>query len=112
MIVRSIRPRIPGRIDRTSGVPVLSTGVCRVTLRYGWREMAGDPCGVAGEVAAVLGRLGWPGRPNSCGPGCRTADPDRAVDPSPESGTDRPHDQGGRLAGREGECRVNVRVAM
>jgi hypothetical protein len=42
----------------------------RYTLRYGWREVAGDPCGVALEVASVLHRNGWSGRPVACGPGC------------------------------------------
>jgi hypothetical protein len=40
------------------------------TLRYGWREIAGDPCGVAAEVARVLGGRGWPGPARPCGSGC------------------------------------------
>jgi hypothetical protein len=43
----------------------------RRSLRYGWREVTDDPCGVAAEVAAVLQGLGWTGRPRRCGPGCR-----------------------------------------
>jgi len=44
------------------------------TLRYGWRETVGDPCGIAVEVAVVLRRLGWAGSPRPCGPGCPVAD--------------------------------------
>ena len=40
------------------------------TLRYGWQEVFGDPCGVAGEQARVLRRRGWRGQPRRCGPGC------------------------------------------
>lgn len=39
-------------------------------LRYGWRDVAGDPCGVARQVTAVLRLGGWTGRPRPCGPGC------------------------------------------
>jgi very-short-patch-repair endonuclease len=42
----------------------------RRTLRYGWREVSQDPCGVAAEVAAVLTILGWTGNPHPCGPRC------------------------------------------
>jgi hypothetical protein len=42
----------------------------RRTLRYGWHEITRDPCGVAGEVAAVLASLGWGGQVRACGPGC------------------------------------------
>jgi len=42
-----------------------------VVLRYGWRDVAGDPCAVASEVAGVLTARGWPGRPRRCGPNCR-----------------------------------------
>jgi hypothetical protein len=45
----------------------------RRTLRYGWREVTDDPCGVAAEVAAVLQDLGWTGSPRRCGPGCSIA---------------------------------------
>jgi len=31
----------------------------RARLVYGWRDVHDDPCGVAREVAAVLGRFGW-----------------------------------------------------
>jgi hypothetical protein len=43
----------------------------RRTLRYGWREVVTDPCGVAAEVASVLRDLGWTGTPHPCGPDCR-----------------------------------------
>ena len=39
------------------------------TLRYGWAEIAVDPCGVAAEVVAVLRLRGWRGTPRACGPG-------------------------------------------
>ncbi len=39
----------------------------RSRLVYGWHDVAGDPCGVASEVVAVLRRLGWRGRPSRCG---------------------------------------------
>jgi hypothetical protein len=42
-----------------------------LSLRYGWREVVGAPCGVAAEVAAVLQGQGWTGRPRPCGPDCR-----------------------------------------
>lgn len=41
-----------------------------ITLRYGWQDVAGDPCRVAAEVAQVLLLRGWTGRPRPCGPGC------------------------------------------
>lgn len=31
------------------------------TLRFGWREIADDPCGVAAQIAQVLRERGWPG---------------------------------------------------
>ena len=40
------------------------------TLRYGWRDVAGDPCGVAAQVGAVLRLGGWTGRPQPCGANC------------------------------------------
>lgn len=39
-------------------------------LRYGWREVAGAACGVAGEVAGMLRRGGWTGTLQPCRPGC------------------------------------------
>jgi hypothetical protein len=43
----------------------------RRSLRYGWREVAADPCGVALEVAAVLRAQGWSGHPRPCSALCR-----------------------------------------
>lgn len=40
------------------------------TLRFGWRDVHGDPCRVAGFVAAVLAQRGWTGSPGPC-PRCR-----------------------------------------
>lgn len=54
--------------DRRRDNRVTVTGRC--TLRYGWQEIVTDPCGVAGEVAGVLQRLGWPGNPTPCSPTC------------------------------------------
>ena len=39
-------------------------------LRYGWRDIAGDPCSVARQVGAVLALNGWPDRPRRCGDTC------------------------------------------
>lgn len=39
----------------------------RPRLVYGWDEVAGDPCGVAREVATVLKRGGWAGEGGACG---------------------------------------------
>jgi hypothetical protein len=42
-----------------------------VTLRYGWRAVADDPCGTAAQVAAALRSRGWAGAPRRCRrPGC------------------------------------------
>jgi very-short-patch-repair endonuclease len=40
------------------------------SLRYGWRDVVGDPCGVAAQVGAVLTLGGWTGRPRRCGAAC------------------------------------------
>jgi len=42
----------------------------RITLRYGWREVVGEPCAVALEVAQVLRRRGWSGEVRPCGSAC------------------------------------------
>jgi len=42
-------------------------------LRYGVEEIMGRPCEVAAEVAALLQRNGWAGRPRPCGPTCHVA---------------------------------------
>jgi len=41
----------------------------RQRLVYGWKDLAADPCGAAGEVAAVLHRAGWAGPIRPC-PSC------------------------------------------
>jgi len=40
------------------------------TLRYGWAQVNREPCAIAAEVARVLRRRGWKGRPRPCSPGC------------------------------------------
>ena len=40
------------------------------TLRYGWADITREPCATAAEVARVLRRRGWTGRPRPCSPGC------------------------------------------
>jgi hypothetical protein len=45
----------------------------RLTLRYSWNDVTEDRCRVASEVAAVLRRRGWTGRPRRCGRACRIA---------------------------------------
>ena len=37
-----------------------------VTLRFGWRQVSGDPCGVARQVGVALTARGWPGTPTAC----------------------------------------------
>jgi hypothetical protein len=41
-----------------------------VTVRYGWREVAADPCGVAAQLVTVLRLQGWAGTPRRCSPDC------------------------------------------
>ncbi|MFC7658632.1 hypothetical protein ACFQV8_22790 [Pseudonocardia benzenivorans] len=38
----------------------------RARLVYGWKDLSSDPCAAAREVATVLIRRGWPGRPTRC----------------------------------------------
>jgi hypothetical protein len=40
------------------------------TLRYGYGDIFGDPCGVAAEVATVLNSRGWRGTLRRCGRSC------------------------------------------
>ncbi len=40
------------------------------SLRYGWRDVVGDPCGVAAQVGAVLRLGGWAGSPRRCSAAC------------------------------------------
>ena len=41
----------------------------QVTLRYGWRAVAGNPCLTAAQVGRVLASRGWLGRVKRCGQG-------------------------------------------
>ena len=43
----------------------------QVTLRYGWRAVAGNPCLTAAQVGRVLASRGWPGAMKRCGAACR-----------------------------------------
>ena len=40
------------------------------SLRYDWAAVTQHPCATAAEVAEVLRRHGWRGRPKPCSPGC------------------------------------------
>jgi hypothetical protein len=40
------------------------------TLRYTWTQVTREPCQIAVEVATVLRRQGWPGRPRACSLAC------------------------------------------
>ncbi|WP_116952724.1 type IV toxin-antitoxin system AbiEi family antitoxin domain-containing protein [Jiangella endophytica] len=40
------------------------------TLRYGYADVFGDPCGVAAEQARVLTARGWRGQARTCGSSC------------------------------------------
>jgi hypothetical protein len=40
------------------------------SLRYGWRDVVGDPCGVAAQVAVLLTARGWSGSPQPCSATC------------------------------------------
>lgn len=42
----------------------------RTTLRFGWRDVVGERCVVAGQVGRLLQRQGWPGPIRQCGPSC------------------------------------------
>ena len=42
----------------------------QVTLRYGWKSVAGSPCGTAAQVGRVLTSRGWRGHLRRCGPTC------------------------------------------
>jgi len=59
------RTHIPGRfrdMERDNGG--LLDG--EVTLRYGWADVTGRPCQVAGEVARLLTLRGWVGVMTRC----------------------------------------------
>ena len=57
--------------DRARDNAVVERG--EVPLRYGWREVASDPCGVAAQVVRVLRANGWTGTARPCRPGCPAA---------------------------------------
>jgi len=42
-----------------------------LTLRFGWKQVVGDPCHVARQVSAALANLGWTGTLKPC-PRCRS----------------------------------------
>jgi hypothetical protein len=42
----------------------------RQVLRYGWADVAGQPCAVAAQVVVVLRTAGWRGVGRPCGPAC------------------------------------------
>lgn len=78
------------------------------TLRYGWREVVSDPCGIAAEVAGVLALAGWTGQPRGCGPGCAVGAPGASVPTStrpagnscPSSGSEVPPSPAARITAR------------
>ena len=53
-----------GRRDRGAAV----TG--RLTVRAFWPDLVPTPCGLAGDVAAILSTRGWRGQPSACRPTC------------------------------------------
>ena len=59
--------------DKTRDNAAMAAG--QQTLRYGWAQVKWEPCATAAEVAKVLRRHGWDGRPRTCSPGC-PVDPD------------------------------------
>ncbi len=50
-----------------------STAGGQGTLRYGWADVTGRPCFVAGQVADALAARGWTGAPRRCGRSCGLA---------------------------------------
>jgi hypothetical protein len=61
------------------------------TLWYGWAQVRWEPCATAAEVARVLRRHGWRGRPRACSPGC-PVDPGVAVHRTDDNGRNCPAD--------------------
>jgi hypothetical protein len=55
-------------LDRARDRWLSARGV--LTLRFGWREVADEPCLAAAELAAALRARGWRGRVQPCGLGC------------------------------------------
>jgi very-short-patch-repair endonuclease len=49
----------------------------RRVLRYGWADVAAQPCAVAAQVAQSLRLAGWRGAPHPCGPTCPMITEDR-----------------------------------
>jgi hypothetical protein len=64
-------------------------------LRYGWGDVTERPCSVAGDVATLLHRAGWPGRPHPCSTRCTATEPSALARPGPR----RPSPSGGRASG-------------
>ncbi len=54
--------------DKTRDNAAAAEGI--QSLRYGWMHISRQPCETAAEVARVLRRRGWDGRPRPCSPGC------------------------------------------
>ena len=55
-------------LDRARDNHVVEAG--EVTLRYGWRAVAGAPCLAASQVGRVLASRGWQGHLRPCGSAC------------------------------------------
>lgn len=65
-----VETEIPRPWDTWRDNEAASNGL--TVLRYGWAEVAGQPCATAAQVAKVLQRGGWVGEPHKCGrPACR-----------------------------------------
>jgi very-short-patch-repair endonuclease len=47
-----------------------AAGAGKVTMRAGWVDVEGDPCGLAVDVHAALRARGCRGPVRACGPGC------------------------------------------
>jgi hypothetical protein len=50
----------------------------RTVLRYGWRDVVGEPCAVAAQVGLALQQRGWSGSVGRCGAGCPIPPPSGA----------------------------------
>jgi len=51
----------------------------RATLRFGWRDVVGEPCVAAAQVGLALQQRGWPGAPRRCGAECQLTPPSVAA---------------------------------
>jgi hypothetical protein len=60
----------PERAFRDRGRDNRAALIAALTLRYGWYEVATEPCGVAAQVAVALRRRGWTGVVHACSPTC------------------------------------------